>query len=224
MTRHFLKVQRSQTRSDSGEKTTSLFRYVKSAGFTLIETMVAITLLSVAIVAPMALTAQSLASAYYARDQITAFYLAQEAIEAVRAIRDAQILQIAQSSGGSQINLFGSIPTDNTPFTIDARQTNPATAITACNSTDANGKIVCPPLKTDGTLYGYNADWADSNFTRTIRACYVQPNQQNLCNSTASDEVRLTATVTWKTGAFQERSFSISENLYRWVNDGSGAQ
>ena len=50
----------------------------KIRGFTLIETLVAISLLMVAIVAPMSLTARSLATAYYARDQITAFHLAQK--------------------------------------------------------------------------------------------------------------------------------------------------
>jgi hypothetical protein len=32
------------------------------------------------------------------------------------------------------------------------------------------------------------------------------------------------ATVTWASGGFAARSVTISENLYRWVNDGSGAQ
>lgn len=177
-------------------------------GFTLIETLVAITLLSVAIVAPMALAAQSLATAYYARDQITAFYLAQEAIESVRAIRDAQILKIAQSTGGSGIDLFGPIPLGNQPFTIDSREIDPEQAIAPCEG-------ACGPLQTDGTLYGYNANWADSNFTRTVKAALVGSGQ---------GELRLSVAVTWKTGAFQERSFSISENLYRWVNDSSAAQ
>lgn len=178
-------------------------------GFTLMETLVAISLLTTAIVAPMSLAARSLAAAYYARDQVTAFYLAQEGIEAVRAFRDAQILQIAQSSGGgSEINLFGSIPLDNQPFTIDTRESDPGQAMTLCNTT-------CPPLQTDGTLYGYNPDWTDSNFTRTIKAAFTAGGQ---------DEVRLTVTVTWKTGGIQTRSFSISENLYRWVNDGSAAE
>ena len=66
----------------------------KNSGFTLIETLVAISLLSVSIVAPMALASQSLAAAYYARDQITAYHLAQEAIEAMRSIRDRQILKL----------------------------------------------------------------------------------------------------------------------------------
>src|SRR5258708_2821268 len=76
-------------------------------GFTLLETMVAVTLLAVAIVAPMQLTAQSLASAYYARDEVTAFYLAQEGIEAVRNVRDNNIL--LDSQGGSTVNLLNGI-------------------------------------------------------------------------------------------------------------------
>jgi prepilin-type N-terminal cleavage/methylation domain-containing protein len=180
-------------------------------GFTLIETMVAITLLSVAIVAPMSLTAQSLATAYYARDQITAFYLAQEAIEAVRSLRDSQILQIAKSSSGSSINLFGPIPLNNQPFTIDARQTDPGAAITTC--ADGPAPLYgCPPLQTDGTLYGYNTGWTNTNFTRIVDAALVPGTQ---------DEIQISVTVTWQTGAFQRRSFTISSDLYRWVADGS---
>ena len=183
----------------------SVFR--QRRGFTLIETMVAISLLTMSIVAPISLTAQSLESALYARDQITAFYLAQEAIEAVRSIRDGQILQITQTANASGLNIFGPIPLDNQPFTVDARTADSSQAITTCSTT-------CPPLQTDGTLYGYQNGWTDTNFTRTVKAAFVGSGQ---------DEIRVTVTVTWQTGAFQSRSFSISENMYRWVQDGSGA-
>ena len=186
-------------------------------GFTLIETLVAITLLSIAVVAPMSLAARSLGSAIYARDQITAFYLAQEAIEALRSIRDAQILTIAQSTGGAP-DMFGSIPHDNSSFIIDARKIDPANAITPCSGGP------CPALKTNHTLYGYENEtgWEATNFTRTVHACFVQSN--GTCASPPTDELRVTVTVEWKTGPIQKRTFSISENLYRWVNDGSGQQ
>ena len=176
-------------------------------GFTLIETLVAISLLTVAVIAPIALTAQALQTAYYARDQITAFYLAQEAIEGLRSVRDAQILQITQTADASSINIFGPIPLNDQPFTIDARTADPGQAISTCTD-------VCPPLQTDGTLYGYQSGWTDTNFTRTVKAAYAGSGQ---------DEIRVTVTVTWRTGAFQTRTFSISENMYRWVEDGSGA-
>ena len=102
------------------------------AGFTLIETLVAVSLLSVSIVAPMALTTQSLTAAYYARDQVTAFNLAQEGIEAIRAIRDGQILQISQNANATGIDLFGPIPVDQ-DFTIDSRQSSPSNAIQTCS-------------------------------------------------------------------------------------------
>lgn len=175
-------------------------------GFTLIETMVAVSLLSVAIVSPMSLATQSLASAYYARDQITAFYMAQEAIETVRAVRDGNILQNSQ---GTTVNLLAGIPdTTGQPFRVDTR-TN---TMTLCQS-DPGG--VCIPLQTDGTLYGYDPTWKSSNFTRTVTANFV---------AGTTDEVKITAVVSWRTGSYQTRSFTLSEDLYRWVNDGSAAQ
>jgi Tfp pilus assembly protein PilV len=175
-------------------------------GFTLIETMVAISLLTVAIIAPMSLTMQSLASAYYARDQVTAFYLAQEAIEAVRSVRDGNVLQNSQ---GTSVNLLNGIPAGGSAFTVDTRA-NPVT-MTLCPGG------VCPPLQTDGTFYGYgggSSGWTNTQFTRTVTATFV---------TGTTDEIRVSVTVSWKTGSYQSRSFTISENLYRWINDGSGA-
>jgi len=181
-------------------------------GFTLIETMVAISLLTVAIVAPMLLTVQSLKSAYYARDQITASYLAQEAIEVVHATRDANILKIAQ---GQSVGIFDGIPSiSGLPFTVDA----PGDTMTLCSG-------ACAPLKTDptDTLYGHNAAWTKNTvFTRTVTACYLQPSPSTDCNGTLSDEIRVSVTVSWQTGTYQQRTISISANLYPWVISGSG--
>ena len=57
-------------------------------GFTLIETLVAISILLVAVVGPMTIAAQGLQNAFYAREQVTAYLLGQEAIEILRSIRD----------------------------------------------------------------------------------------------------------------------------------------
>lgn len=163
----------------------------------------AITLLTVAITAPMELTGKSLASAYYARDQITAFHLAQEAVESVRHVRDHNVLRNAL---GEQADLLdGILDTGqrSRTFAIDTRNDN----ITTCVDT-------CPPLQTDGELYGYESGWADTRFTRSVFVAFVDD---------GSDEVRVSVSVAWRTGAFQTRTFTISQNLYRWVNDGSGS-
>jgi prepilin-type N-terminal cleavage/methylation domain-containing protein len=189
-----------------------------SRGFTLLETMIAVTLLAVAIVAPMTLTSQSLASAYYARDQITAFYLAQEALEGVRNVRDNNILYNSQVASGSAVNLLSGLPSfSGQTFTIDVRQ-NPPT-MTLCSTYGLPGGV-CTPLTTDDTLYGYGLA-KTTIYTRSLTACYVQSG--GACNGTVSDEVKITATVSWRTGSIQARTVSLSENLYRWVNDGSAA-
>jgi len=176
--------------------------------FTLIETLVAISLLTIAIVAPMTLTTQSLSAAFHARDQITAFNLAQEGLEAVRAVRDGQILTIAKNTGGA-VDLFGDIPV-SADFIVDSRVSDPAEAMQLCDG-------VCPYLQTDGSLYGYDPDtttWVPTRFRRTLHAEHVAGSE---------DEIRLSVTVSWRTGAQQERTFTIFENLYRWVNDGSAS-
>lgn len=174
-------------------------RRLPDSGFTLIETMVAITILMIAIIAPMAMTVQALNSAYYARDQITASNLAQEAIETVRAVRDGNVLS---NAFGTSVNLLNGIPnTDGTPFTVDTTNNQ----MVSCSGT-------CPPLQTNGQLFGYQSGWETSRYTRSVTAQFVNGNP---------DEVKITVTVTWQTGRLQARSFTISENLYRWVEDGA---
>lgn len=65
-----------------------------TAGFTLVETLVAISILLVVIIGPMTIAQKGIQNAYFARDQLTAVFLAQEAIEAVREIRDDTALGV----------------------------------------------------------------------------------------------------------------------------------
>ena len=188
------------------------------AGFTLIETLVAVSFLIFAIVAPMTLVSKSLSSALYARDQVTAYNLAQEGIEVVRAVRDGHILQNALS--GTSIDLLQDIPKDQ-EFIVDARNNR---IMTTC---------VASPLKTDGSLYGYGADqclptefgWTPTKFVRILTACYVQLGATWNCSAApATDELRVTTKVSWRTAAGQTRSVEISENMYRWIDDGAASQ
>ncbi len=172
-----------------------------SSGMTLIETMVAIVILTVAIVAPMSLTMQSLSASYYARDQVVAFNLAQEAIESIRAIRDGNILRIAFNDPDatcSPTTLLCGIPI-GTAFVIDTRNN----AITTCSGQ-------CPLLQTNGDLYGYQTGWDDTPYRRTVNVAYVDGTQ---------DEIRVEVTISWDAGTSQERTIIIYENLHRWVDD-----
>lgn len=54
---------------------------MKNKGFTIIETLVAITILMIAVAGPLTIAQKSLMASIYARDQIVASYLAQEVME-----------------------------------------------------------------------------------------------------------------------------------------------
>lgn len=57
-------------------------------GFTLVEALVAISILMVAVVSPMTIAQKGLNSAMYSKDQMTAAFLAQDAIEFIKNWRD----------------------------------------------------------------------------------------------------------------------------------------
>jgi len=61
---------------------------MKKRGFTLIETIVAIAVLALAITGPLLLVSRGIESSNFARDQITAAFLAQDAMEYILAKRD----------------------------------------------------------------------------------------------------------------------------------------
>lgn len=164
-------------------------------GFTLLETLVAVAVLLMALLGPFSIAQQSLKSAYYARDQITAFYLAQEGIEFVRAVRDENYL-----SGNTGDNWLLGIGTTclNTPCTVDYRNF-------AYEQCLPDG---CPVLKVSqaGGLYN-QASGADSPFTRQVMLT-TSPTNPNL--------IIVSVTISWKSAGVP-RIFTLQERLFNWL-------
>lgn len=173
-------------------------------GFTLIEGMVAISILAISVTAPLMIAQKGVASAIYARDQITAFYLAQEAVEYIRNIRDTNRINSAPNWLDTLTPCYDSGLGER--CTIDARYSDPFTnpqAIMSCPSG------ICPTLLFDETegIYGYGAGWRASKFTRTI----------SLSTPHSPKEAEIAVTISWNTNLFTPtRTFTIREHIFNY--------
>ena len=159
-------------------------------GFTLIETLVAIMILTVSIAGPLTIATKGLSSAIFARDQITAFYLAQEAVEFVRNTRDQNSLHVPPVP--PWLTGLGDCFAD--ACKIDVKNTT----ISSCGGS-------CPPLLHDETTDFYNYEIGEpSPFTRTVSLVTVD-----------ADEVAVNVTLSWRTGVFV-RTFTVKEHMRNW--------
>lgn len=168
---------------------------MKNKGFTIIETLVAIAVLVTAITGAMSAVQTGISSYTFSKDQITAFYLAQEAVEQIRNMRDENRLNNRHWLSGISQNssdpcYFGS-----------ACMVEPivTSAATRCAST-------CPVLRQSPVsgLYGYNSSWTATKFQRQI-----------VLTSVGNDEIAVTVTVDWSKGG-STRQFKARENLFNW--------
>lgn len=153
-----------------------------TAGFTILETLVAISILVLALTAPLVIVSQALKSSYFSRDQITAYYLAQEAIEYIRNKRDNQGLNVNATADDWASNFTddsGSTINEADSTTIKSylvRDSQMGYQLKRCNGF-GGGSSPCPVVKynpnafdpsSDGVLYGDTSASNDSIFVREI--------------------------------------------------------
>ena len=86
-------------------------------GFTLVETLVAISILLLVVIGPITVAQKGIQNAYYANEQLIAVFLAQEAMEGVRKLRDDTALRVwcladegSSDCGGSDTDTASWIP------------------------------------------------------------------------------------------------------------------
>lgn len=175
-----------------------------SKGFTLVESLVAIGILSISILGAFTAVQNGIKNSTIAKDEITAFYLAQEGMEYIRNIRDENSLH--DISGTPTNWLTGLVVTSSAtsgPCDFGKTCTLDSNAKTA--ATCSGGFGTCPVLNEDPTtgLYGYNSSWPASNFSREVQ--FTQVN--------GSLEVKATMNVTWTTRG-STKSFQISESFF----------
>jgi len=162
--------------------------------FTLIETFVAITVLLISLVGPLSIAAQSLRLAYYARDQVTAFYLAQEAVEYVRAQRDQNYL-----ANASWLTNLGDCV--GTSCVVDF----PRFTHSACGVLST-----CPPIYISSATKLYNQDATSGPASAFTRVLSITPVAGSV------DEVIVKVRISWVSVGIS-RSFQVTEHLFNWA-------
>jgi prepilin-type N-terminal cleavage/methylation domain-containing protein len=169
-------------------------------GFTLVETLVAIFVLTLSITGPLFIAQQSFTSAATARDRTTASFLAQEGAEYIRSVRDHNYL-----SGQGWLTGLSACIGSNKACTIDPIGTYPLIGL--CT----NGS--CPPLqKTSDGVFGYQSGTEETKFVRTITIT----EDGILDGDGLPAEVLVEVKVTWSNkGAV--RTTTVQERLYNWL-------
>ena len=106
--------------------------HIVEKGFTIIEALVAIGILTVAISGGFAAVSHSLKKATFTKEQVTAFFLAQEGMEIVRDKRDTN--SISGASWGAGLTSSGSPCLAPNVCYVDAT-TYPNPTFTNCGTT-----------------------------------------------------------------------------------------
>lgn len=196
---------------------------VVSGGFTIIETLVGITILLISIATPLTIAEKGLASAEAARLEITAFYLAQEAIEYVRNVRDTNAI----SGRGGGPNWLQGLNNCFAPegCGIDTAA-NQGLQIVPCNASNEDCVLYqftgvtgnafdndCMPEVTTSEdtqkgLFGHRSTngWEKTCFTRKV---YVQETVDDV-------EAATTVRVMWTAGSLGPRAIDVNEHLLNW--------
>lgn len=178
-------------------------RLKHKTGFTLVETLVAISILILVIIGPMTTAQRGIQTARYANEQMTAVFLAQEAIEAVRELRDKEALRAYVGGATVDTSMWSSnVVSDCDSGCAYVRgMSNP---FRPCGSTNNNCRLLVDENHT--YTHEYSSVNRDSPFTRTVTV-----------GTPVSGGVPVTVDVEWQSTAFNATPKHVI--LQTWIYD-----
>ncbi len=180
---------------------------VNKKGFTLVETLVAIGVLSMSILATFTTVQSGLQNSTNAKDQITAFYLIQDAMEFIKNKRDQNALNSVSGISTAWLSGLSAIPSDPCYFGKICRIDSFVGGSASIVDCSVDGSV-CQNLRKNTNsgsstfgLFGYDGTWTQSSFRRDI--WFTQ---------NSFDDVLVTIRMTW-TSRGVPKSFQVTELL-----------
>lgn len=176
----------------------SIFNKSPQSGFTVLESIVAIMILSLSISGAFSAVQQSLSQSILAKDEVKAFYLAQEAIEIIRNKRDTNQLVIINEGANNWLTNI----TDVCAFNKICRADALTNSLTLCGDNWGS----CPVLKQDPNTFLYNySTGTDTNFKREIQI-----------ESVSANEISVKVVIRWTKGIIN-KEFEVKTNFFNWI-------
>jgi len=173
-------------------------------GFTLVETLVAISIFSVSILGLLSLLASSIANTTYAKDKMIAGYLAQEGIEYIRNMRDNYVLYPTNGTWASFTAKMVACTSGNVcGFNSSFLSTNSSFIFNCSADPNANA---CKLYLNNGSYNDSSSSGVNSGFVRKIWVTTI-----------GVDEVEIFSEVDWKQGSGNYKII-FSENLFNWTS------
>ncbi len=182
-------------------------RDTRQRGFSLVETLVAITSVLIVIVGPMTIVSTASRSTTFSGEQVTAFFLAQEGAELAQKARDNLVLDDFDGPGGGWNDFNDSSGDFNHCFSADGcgLQVDNAGVVAVIDCGSSVGACRLYLDSEEPIPYSHNSAIATSTpYTRTIE--FEQIN---------SNEIRVVSRVEWFSGLARDgQSVQVQTSLF----------
>jgi prepilin-type N-terminal cleavage/methylation domain-containing protein len=183
--------------------------FKKNKGFTLVESLVAISILSLSILSTFTVVQSSLKSSSISKDQIIAFYLAQDVMEWIKNKRDNNALDAVNGGSNTWLTGISALETDACWYGGGLTAQKTCEIDTTTNTITTCPGAVCNFLRNDPVTnkYGYSGGWTVSQYKRSVQLTKI------IEVPPTSDEVKVTITITWANRGVPQ-TFQISQTLF----------
>jgi len=188
------------------------------SGFTIIEALVAIFILTISISSMLGVTASSISFAKYADNEIVSNYLLQEAVDYIRNDRDTIAFQMKDDPSGGWNNFltkYNSCLTNLCDIKVNESHSvkPPYNDVLSCGNAGCEALYYIKDnanVSNPNFFYSHDGSGVLSNFTRSIKM------EKIIVNGIPNDnQIKITVTLDWKNGA-GSKSQTLVSYLLNW--------